>query len=126
VRPAWFLPQIPSALIILDKCVFLALVKLGYPPRSLTIVPELPLASLGLSKGEQIIVSQKAEIGSEKGLTAGPGQLPAAPLQADPSSSPSRSRQVMKAPGSNPDAIEVDGGVLIHQGRVFAVHQKPF
>jgi ubiquitin thioesterase OTU1 len=104
--------------------LFLVLVKSGYPPRSLTIVPELPLASLGLNKGEQIIVSQKAGIGSEKGLTESPGRSPASPLQADPSSSPSRSRQVMKAPGSNLDAIEVDGNVLIHQVCVFRRSSK--
>src|SRR5712671_2093234 len=36
-------------------------VKVGYPPRSLTaVIPELPLSSLGLAPGDQLIVVQKS------------------------------------------------------------------
>ena len=36
------------------------LVKGGYPPQPLTIIPELPVDSLGLKQGDQLVVTQKS------------------------------------------------------------------
>jgi len=106
------------------------ILKTGYPPRALTIVPELPLASLGLKSGEQIIVSESTE-----SPTYTPSQAP--PARATVPSSPSRttstrsstlssigtSNRAAAAPApqqpttnsSGPDYVEVEGGVLVHR-----------
>jgi ubiquitin thioesterase OTU1 len=98
-------------------------VKSGYPPQSLTIVPELPLSSLGLKQGDQIIVSQKAG--------AVDRALPKPKLATSP---PTRTSVSASAPGSSlsaglssgvpsnaaaqtkePDSVATDGGFLIHR-----------
>lgn len=66
-------------------------VKAGYPPRSLVILPDLPLSSLGIKPGDQIIVVQK------------PNPPPQAPA-------PARS--------TGPDYVQTDdGSFLIHRVR---------
>ncbi|KAF8798157.1 OTU-domain-containing protein [Phlegmacium glaucopus] len=84
------------------------ILKSGYPPRALTIVPELPFNSLGLQRGDQIIVSEvpvlpnsDTRIRPPSGPVSGPTQppLPAPILQ----------------PTSGPDYIKVDGSFLIHR-----------
>ncbi|KAF8892453.1 hypothetical protein BD779DRAFT_1509184 [Infundibulicybe gibba] len=70
--------------------------KCGYPPRQLTLVPELPLSSLGLVNGDQIIVSE---------LAAPPPSAPAAPIAPDRPT----------AAASGPDSVQVDGSFLIHR-----------
>jgi ubiquitin thioesterase OTU1 len=96
-------------------------VKSGYPPRPLTIVPESPLISLGLQKGEQIIVNQKAS-------TRGSGSQSS---HNKPTIAPSQKKSVHTSPGSvdtgsvfkrttsesGPDYVEVDGSVLVHRVR---------
>ncbi|KAF7294795.1 OTU-like cysteine [Mycena indigotica] len=90
--------------------------KCGYPPRVLTLIPELPVASLGLSSGEQLIVSE----------LAGDGPAPAAPSSppiraASTSSSPSPRPQDVLSPGpkpsasNEPDAVEIEGSFLVHR-----------
>ncbi|RDB21150.1 putative ubiquitin thioesterase otu1 [Hypsizygus marmoreus] len=92
--------------------------KAGYPPHPLTLIPELPLASLGLKTGEQIIVSElpdkspatRAPTASSipsRASTLSSGSF-AAPAPVSPSVlSPSQS--------SGPDYVETDGGVLVHR-----------
>ena len=90
-------------------------VKTGYPPKSLTLIPELPVSSLGLSKGEQLIVNQNGR-GPSTGPTStrsatgtsGPGVVP------QPSTPPSTTAR----PTTNePDSVEVEGGYLMHRVR---------
>ncbi|KAJ6497042.1 hypothetical protein C8R47DRAFT_1175820 [Mycena vitilis] len=107
--------------------------KSGYPPRTLTIVPELPLSSLGLSAGEQIIVSDN---GSGDANQPHPPSSPflnpsstsssrtshavstAPSLRASPASPPSRPTPAAVRPPastSGPDAVETDGSFLVHR-----------
>lgn len=79
-------------------------VKTGYPPRALTLVPELPLQSLGIQRGDQIIVTEAAAAESPAPLptSLGPQLQTIAPR---PTSSPS----------SGPDHVQLDGSFLIHR-----------
>jgi ubiquitin thioesterase OTU1 len=95
-------------------------VKKGYPPQSMTLVPELPFSSLGLKPGEQIIVGQNAgpsvskrnpesnggPVSSRSGnnATAIYPSVPMPPVQTLPKPSvPSQ------------DHVEAEGGVLVHR-----------
>lgn len=114
-------------------------VKVGYPPKALTaVIPELPLSSLGLAPGDQLIVVQKSGSAasaaaptlssSSPANPAYPGHTPAA---ARPTHTPSLNsnpnpRQVGGAPtlpttikdDGRPDYVTMDGGYLIHRVRV--------
>jgi hypothetical protein len=109
-------------------------VKAGYPPRALTaVIPELPLSSLGLAPGDQLIVVQKSGSAAAAAPTlsssspvnpAYPGQTPAAARATQTSSSNSNPRQVAAPTLSttidddHPDYVTMDGGYLIHRVRV--------
>ncbi|KAK7020451.1 OTU-like cysteine [Favolaschia claudopus] len=108
--------------------------KSGYPPRTLTIVPELPLSSLGLSSGEQIIVSELADA-SGAARPAKPSQAASSspflnPIstpqsnssQSPPAAAPTSSRSTQSAASvapastsSGPAAVETDGSFLVHR-----------
>ena len=77
----------------------LPLVKSGYPPRALAIVPELPFDSLGLRRGDQIIVSEVPNTDAH---------IP--PQQGPPTLSP-----------SGPDHVQVDAGFLIHRVKIRSI-----
>jgi hypothetical protein len=78
-------------------------VKTGYPPRALTLVPELPLQSLGIQRGDQIIVTEAAaESPAPLPTSSGPQLQTIAPR---PTSSPS----------SGPAHVQLDGSFLIHR-----------
>lgn len=107
---------------------YCALVKAGYPPRSLILIPELPLDSLGI-KGEQLTVNAKpaaesraapaasSESGPMTGLTA--SQVPHTELNPPtPLATPSTT--------SGPDYVEFDGGYLVHQVRCNVVTVQHF
>ncbi|KAG6860407.1 hypothetical protein C0995_011526 [Termitomyces sp. Mi166 len=101
--------------------------KAGYPPHSLTLIPELPVESLGLKAGEQIIVAELPDVaassapvppisnrstedsrlstGSSPFEFSAPGSFP--PLSLTHRPAPSQS--------SGPDYVETDGGILIHR-----------
>jgi len=113
-------------------------VKVGYPPRALTaVIPELPLSSLGLAPGDQLIVVQKSgsaaaaapsTLSSSPVNPAYPGHTPAAgrPTHTPSSNSNPNPRQVGGAPtlstiikdDGRPDYVTMDGGYLIHRVRV--------
>jgi len=103
-------------------------VKSGYPPRPLTIVPELPVSSLGLQRGDQIIVSE-APADTTSGSSSIPLQSPSRSAAAASRSAPTRTSVPAPAPApaptpkptdSGPDAVEVDGSFLVHRVRVGA------
>ncbi|KAL1742389.1 hypothetical protein HDZ31DRAFT_43352 [Schizophyllum fasciatum] len=84
--------------------------KAGYPPRDLTLVPELPMSSLGLGTGEQIIVSE----------TPGGGAAAAAPLQAAAAAAPRAGAPsaavVPPSTANGPAHVEMrDGSFFIHR-----------
>ena len=91
-------------------------VKSGYPPRPLTLIPELPLASLGLKGGDQLTLTQKA------GAPSAPFQASSPPASAPPLAPTSRAPQA--APPSvgatfsqGPYSVPLDGGYLVHRVR---------
>ncbi|KAG7092596.1 hypothetical protein E1B28_008939 [Marasmius oreades] len=91
------------------------MLKTGYPPRSLTLVPELPLSSLGLHKGDQLIV---AEASDPAHVSTG-AQIPTttADLRQPPSSasSPRNTEGSLRTSQSGSEYVEADGGYLIHR-----------
>jgi ubiquitin thioesterase OTU1 len=113
-------------------------VKAGYPPRALTaVIPELPLSSLGLAPGDQLLVVQKsgsaAAAAPSSTLSSSPANqtypghthTPAAARPAHTPSSSSNLRQVAAPTLSTtikddgrPDYVAMDGGYLIHRVRV--------
>ena len=101
--------------------------KSGYPPRPLTVVPELPVSSLGLQRGDQIIVSEApadATSGSSSISLQSPSRSTAAPSRPAPirtSVTAPASAPILKPVDSGPDAVEVDGSFLVHRVGVRAV-----
>lgn len=73
--------------------------KSGYPPRALTLIPELPLSSLGLKSGDQLIVNEIAD--------GRPAPQPVAAVQSQKASTSSET----------PEHVEADGSFLIHRVR---------
>ncbi|KAF7323118.1 OTU-like cysteine [Mycena chlorophos] len=106
--------------------------KCGYPPRVLTLdFPELPISSLGLASGEQLIVSETAEDSgiarvkppsSSTTSSSSPflnpvGQAPAASSQttrSPPRAAPAPAPAVSASSGG-PDAVETEGSFLVHR-----------
>ena len=91
------------------------LVKAGYPPKSLTLIPELPISSLGLSKGEQLIVNQNG--GGQPTIptsTRSATGTSSTGLVQQPSARPPASVQSTKA---EPESVETEGGYLVHRVR---------
>ena len=95
------------------------LVKSGYPPQSLTIVPELPLSSLGLRQGEQIIVSQKASARGPSSISKPMSSAPALSIGSTGNSSfaPANSNPPPTSSklSGKPDAVRTEGGFLVHR-----------
>ena len=83
------------------------LVRSGYPPRTLTLVPELPLSSLGLQAGEQIIVNHKVPTATTTN--------PSAPTPASRPSAPARQTAAPQSTG--PVSVPTSSGVLVHRVR---------
>lgn len=103
--------QILTSLMIL-------LVKSGYPPQPLTLIPELPLSSLGLRSGDQIIVSASAEANvTRSGPASPPNQRSAPPPSAQKRSDPApgNPKSAPQPSGGQADHVQTDGGVLIHR-----------
>ncbi|KAH0827030.1 hypothetical protein J3R83DRAFT_4711 [Lanmaoa asiatica] len=80
-------------------------IRSGYPPRTLTLVPELPLSSLGLQAGEQIIVNQKVPTAT---TTNSPAPNPA-------SRAPAPARQTAASQSTGPASVPTSSGVLVHR-----------
>ncbi|KAF8261066.1 hypothetical protein EI94DRAFT_836938 [Lactarius quietus] len=101
--------------------------KAGYPPRALTgVIPELPISSLGLAPGDQLIVNQKHGSAAPPGAAHTPqSALPANPHATvvsppasfpPPSSNPRPAATTLSAAqGSGPDYVQTEGGYLVHR-----------
>ncbi|KAI6118850.1 hypothetical protein EV401DRAFT_2072001 [Pisolithus croceorrhizus] len=86
-------------------------IKSGYPPRSLTVIPELPLSSLGLKPGEQIIVNQRAIAATAQAPTAGGTTVP-----TSGSFSPPAPQSVTTSSSTGPAYVETsESSVLVHR-----------
>ncbi|KAL0577873.1 ubiquitin-specific protease otu1 [Marasmius crinis-equi] len=90
------------------------IVKTGYPPRSLTLISELPLSSLGLAKGDQLIVAETSDP-----AVRGPSAQAAANQGIRPPPSSSQRETARSQPSQNqssgPESVETDGGYLVHR-----------
>ncbi|CAE6339526.1 unnamed protein product [Rhizoctonia solani] len=84
--------------------------KSGYPPKALTLIPELPLSSLGLQRGDQITVMAKP--GSVAASTES-----AAPTVPVSTPQPIASTQAPKGNAGSADDgfVETDAGTLVHR-----------
>ncbi|KAF9265506.1 OTU-domain-containing protein [Marasmius fiardii PR-910] len=95
------------------------IVKTGYPPRSLTLVPELPLSSLGLSKGDQLIVAAEASDPVQASASAQtPTTTASNPVTRPPPTSAATPRDTTGSSRVNQSGavyVETDGGYLIHR-----------
>ncbi|KAG8217872.1 hypothetical protein J3R82DRAFT_6038 [Butyriboletus roseoflavus] len=80
-------------------------IRSGYPPKMLTLVPELPLSSLGLQAGEQIIINQK--------MSTPTTTNPPAPTPASRPPAPARRTAVPQRTG--PASVPTSSGVLVHR-----------
>ncbi|KAG6876970.1 hypothetical protein C0993_011470 [Termitomyces sp. T159_Od127] len=100
--------------------------KAGYPPQSLTLIPELPAESLGLKAGEQIIVAELPDVasaGSFSPITSRSTDNSYQPFGSSPSgSSISESpppllltRRSPPSGSSDPNYVQMDGGFLMHR-----------
>ncbi|KAI0094121.1 hypothetical protein BDY19DRAFT_981765 [Irpex rosettiformis] len=90
----------------------------GYPPHGLTLIPELPIESLGLKQGEQLIVAQNAEASRAHRpaatAQAGVGDSPAGPMTGLTASQVPDS--ISPSPGpSGPDYVLTEGRYLVHR-----------
>ncbi|KAF9475865.1 OTU-domain-containing protein [Pholiota conissans] len=99
--------------------------KAGYPPRALVLVPELPVSSLDLQRGDQLIVSESAtpsgsSAPAASATSAAPAQSPST-QRAGPAVSTlpplelARRPAAQPNPTSGPDHVELDGSFLIHR-----------
>jgi hypothetical protein len=92
-------------------------VRTGYPPKPLALVPELPLASLGIRAGDQLIVSSSE--------AAAPTSAPApAPAPARPVPSDRAPAAASKAAPDGVEHVQTDSGVLIHRVRFRAARLR--
>ncbi|RXW22319.1 hypothetical protein EST38_g3511 [Candolleomyces aberdarensis] len=99
--------------------------KTGYPPRPLTLVPELPLSSLDLKSGEQLIVQEDAPSSSRGTESAAAATSSARAVARSPPRSATRpaappapapaSREPAQSSSSKKEFVEVDGGYLVHR-----------
>lgn len=100
-------------------------VKTGYPPRSLTLVPELPFSSLGIKSGDQVIVSEiPGPSGGQLGTTPVTANAPPPPLNdlARPHTVDPAGVSSLGTTMTGPDCVDTaDGGVLVHRVRLCSV-----
>jgi len=90
-------------------------VKCGYPPRTLTLIPELPVSSLGIEKGDQLMVQETKEPASRvaQAPSTSIGGPPLQPQRSEPTIN-----DVYDAPRASdgsPDSVPVSGGSLVHR-----------
>ncbi|KAH9946127.1 OTU-domain-containing protein [Epithele typhae] len=94
--------------------------KAGYPPRPLTLIPELPVDSLGIQNGEPLVVTQRPTAASSA-TVARQSPFPApSPVAAMTGLTASRVREsppmiASSPPGKGPDYVLTSNGYLIHR-----------
>ncbi|KAL5529766.1 hypothetical protein ACEPAG_5751 [Sanghuangporus baumii] len=102
--------------------------KSGYPPHQLTLIPELPVSSLGLKPGDQIILTHKPGAAPTPASTSASFDSQASPPPPPPSTrlsmdAPPRSaglRESYLAMPTTPSAggtdyVSTESGVLVHR-----------
>ncbi|KAF9454639.1 OTU-domain-containing protein [Macrolepiota fuliginosa MF-IS2] len=94
-------------------------VKTGYPPQALTMIPELPFSSLGIQRGDQIIVSEVVGTGPSTSSSSTPATAttipPQVPSPARPLAAAVPTPQLVSS-DSGPVFVNTgDGSVLVHR-----------
>jgi ubiquitin thioesterase OTU1 len=111
-------------------------VKTGFPPRTITLVSELPISSLGLTRGDQLIVNElkptptssapvpepaSEPVSSSRGRGPQPNPAPPkpAPKFISPPSQPAPT-SISQPPStsvssSRPDEVTTPSGILVHR-----------
>ena len=90
-----------------------AAVKCGYPPRTLTLIPELPVSSLGIEKGDQIMVNESKQSTPHTNPAPATAISPLQPRRSVPIVD-----EIYGSPNVNdgaPDSVTVSGGSLVHR-----------
>lgn len=100
-------------------------VKVGYPPRSLYLVPELPVSSLDLKSGDQIIVVSSGPASPPSAAPPAPSFQPPVSTKAPISNPPSQSSNALQrqpsipasgpAVSSGPEMVDTPSGSLVHR-----------
>ncbi|KAF8511946.1 OTU-domain-containing protein [Hysterangium stoloniferum] len=87
--------------------------KAGYPPQPLTAIPQLPLSSLGLKRGEQLLVTQA----SGGGISHAPQSTVTSPSPGlnPPNISSQQPITQHRKQGLGDEYVQTDGGVLVHR-----------
>lgn len=98
--------------------------KYGYPPQNLALIPELPISSLGLKPGEQLIVNENTDGASR--VPINPPSKAAASAPTAPRVTPSTSSALPKPKSDDPESVPTEGGVLMHRVRDFGVQLKSY
>lgn len=121
--------RLPTLILLFPLTNFLRAysVKAGYPPHPLTLIPELPIESLGLQQGEQLVVNKRSSAGLTHGSAHAPraaassaysAPSPAAPMTGM-TASQVRSPVPLAGPGSakggGPEYVLTSNGYLIHR-----------
>lgn len=88
-------------------------VRSGYPPTSLTLIPALPITSLGIKKGDQIIVTESISRGTTFSPVRPIGGTGSAAGVNPPKTSGEQSMLGRQALGD--DYVQTEGGVLVHR-----------
>jgi ubiquitin thioesterase OTU1 len=109
-------------------------VKTGFPPRTITLVSELPISSLGLTRGDQLIVNELKPTPTSSAPAPAPGPAPPSrgripqpnppppkpapkyispPSQLAPTSIPQPPSTSISS--SRPDEITTPSGILVHR-----------
>lgn len=97
-------------------------VRTGYPTRSLTLIPELPISSLGLQRGDQIIVNEASGTQLNPVLPSQTSSIPVLPASSHLGVAPP-----LTAPtSSGPECVEIDGSYLVHRVRSAAISVSLF
>lgn len=100
--------------------------KAGYPPQPLTLIPELPISSLGLKQGDQLTLLQKAAptaAPSAPRSDSAPASSVTSPMSAMTGLTASQFSQwdspapTTSSAGrtSGPDSAPMEGGYLVHR-----------
>jgi len=97
--------------------------KCGYPPRPLSLIPELPVSSLGIGKGDQLMVNELKGPAASSSTATRPTEAKSQPRTQPQSSRPipmpspnTARKQPQPQMSSGPDTVPAPGGgLLVHR-----------
>ncbi|KAG8905203.1 ubiquitin-specific protease otu1 [Tulasnella sp. 403] len=87
--------------------------KVGYPPRALEVVPELPVSSLGIQNGDQLLVS--ASVSTQTPPTASAATSRSTPRTPNVSAPAFEPRVPPRQEQPSADQVDLPEGTLVHR-----------